>query len=150
MIHWNTLSELSGEDVYELFMLRQQVFMIEQNCLYQDIDAIDQQALHLRYLDEKGDLAGYLRVIPDASNQELAIGRVAVKKKYRRRGIAQELMEAAIGKCQQAFPSQRIRLAGQTYLIDFYSRFGFVAVGPEYVEDDIPHQDMVLQPGLRL
>lgn len=144
MIQTNYLDELNGQQVYEIFLLRQQVFMLEQNCLYQDIDRIDQQALHLRYLSDKGELAGYLRVIPPAENQSLAIGRVAVKKKFRRRGIAQELMQAAIDKCQQEFPEHKIRLAGQTYLIDFYSSFGFSPVGPEYIEDDIPHQDMVL------
>lgn len=147
MIHWNLLDELSGQEVYELFMLRQQVFMIEQNCLYQDIDKSDSTALHCRYLDKNGKLCGYLRVIspstePSSKEQNPAIGRVAVNKKYRRQGIAEEMMESAMQTCEEQFPNQKIRLAAQTYLIDFYSRFGFMPIGREYIEDDIPHQDM--------
>lgn len=145
MIHWNKLSELNGAEVYAIFMLRQQVFMLEQNCLYPDIDKEDKAALHLRYLDNQQHLAGYLRVIYESNDSSLSIGRVAVRKKVRKRGVAKEMMEAAIKKCQEEFPNQKIRLAGQSYLIDFYSSFGFVPIGPEYVEDDIPHQDMVLQ-----
>lgn len=149
MIHCNTLSELSGQEVYEIFMLRQQVFIIEQNCLYQDIDSTDMDSLHLRDLDEKGQLMGYLRIIPPGSdndaNESLAIGRVAVKKKFRRRGVAQELMNSAIETCISKYPNKKIRLAAQTYLIDFYSSFGFAQIGASYIEDDIPHQDMVLQ-----
>ena len=141
MIQWNTVSELSGMEVYELFMLRQQVFMLEQNCLHPDIDREDETALHLRHLDNDGRLAGCLRVV---TGSEPGIGRVAVRKKARKRGIAQGMMQAAIDKCQQEFPDKKIRLAGQTYLLDFYSSFGFVPVGTEYMEDDIPHQDMIL------
>ena len=143
MIQSNPLSELSGTEVYEIFLLRQQVFMIEQNCLYQDIDPKDANALHLRYLDDANHLQGYLRIISATDDSGPSIGRVAVRRKARSQGIARQIMEQAIELCQQQSPGQKIRIAAQTYLIDFYSSLGFVSIGPEYLEDDIPHQDMV-------
>ena len=145
MIEVNYLDELTGEQVYEIFLLRQQVFMLEQGCLYQDIDRADTTALHMRYLDESGQLLGYLRIITPSENTELAIARVAVRKKFRRQGIAQKMMQMAIDECQNRYPGQKIRIAAQAYLIDFYSGLGFSTAGLEYIEDDIPHQDMVLK-----
>ena len=129
-----------------MFMLRQQVFMLEQNCLYQDIDDHDSDAIHGRYLNNKGALIGYLRILNSEKHGDLSIGRVAVKRKIRRRGVAAEMMQAAVQLCAQQYPKHIIRLAAQTYLVDFYSRFGFVEVGQIYIEDDIPHQDMQLTP----
>jgi len=147
MIYWNLLNELGGKEVYELFLLRQQVFMLEQNCLYPDIDPSDNSAHHCRYLDTQNRLCGYLRVIPGKSSTatELAIGRVAVHKKHRRQGIAEQMMESAMLLCKERYPGQKIRLAAQVYLIDFYSRFGFAPFGKEYLEDEILHQDMYFQ-----
>lgn len=146
MISRSKLADLSGADVYEMFMLRQQVFMLEQNCLYQDIDKLDSEALHFRYMNDKGQLLGYLRLLPPTQGSDMAIGRVAVKKKARRAGLAREMMDAALQVCASEFPNKIIRLAAQTYLIDFYSSFGFSEVGRTYIEDDIPHQDMHLYP----
>lgn len=142
MISSNKLNELRGDEVYEIFMLRQQVFMLEQQCLYQDIDPSDLHAWHLRATNEKGALAGYLRILPPSGTAEPSIGRVAVSKKARRQGLARELMETALELCAKEYPTQKIRLAAQVYLIDFYSSLGFIPSGPEYLEDDIPHQDM--------
>lgn len=143
MIFINRLDELSGQQVYDIFLLRQNVFMLEQNCLYQDIDADDATALHLCFYGDKDTLLGYIRILPPGKEPEPAIGRVAVKKKVRRRGIAREMMEAALEKCAELYPGKKIRLSAQTYLIDFYASLGFKEIGPEYLEDDIPHQDMI-------
>jgi len=143
MISINCLDELSGQQMYNVFLLRQNVFMLEQNCLYQDIDTEDATALHLCFYDDKNTLLGYLRILPPGKDPEPAIGRVAVKKKARRRSIAREMMEAALKKCQELYPNKKIRISAQTYLIDFYASLGFMEIGPEYMEDDIPHQDMI-------
>lgn len=145
MITWNQLDGLSGAEVYEIFLLRQKVFMLEQDCLYQDIDQADAAALHCRYLSDNQQLLGYLRVLPPSENLEVAIGRVAVRKKARGSGIAREMMIAAIKKCRELYPGQSIRIAAQQYLLDFYSSLGFTEIGPGYIEDEIPHQDMILK-----
>ncbi|MEQ9210613.1 MAG: GNAT family N-acetyltransferase [Pseudomonadales bacterium] len=146
MISINCLDKLTGQQVYDIFFLRQNVFMLEQNCLYQDIDVEDATALHLCCYDDKGALLGYLRILPPGREPEPAIGRVAVKKKARRGGIARRMMEVALEKCQELYPDKKIRLSAQTYLIDFYASLGFMEIGPEYLEDDIPHQDMISVP----
>lgn len=143
MISINALDELTGQQVYDIFLLRQNVFMLEQNCLYQDIDVEDATALHLCCYDDKGTLLGYLRILPPGKESQPAIGRVAVKKKARHHGIARRMMEVALEQCQELYPDKRIRLSAQTYLIDFYASLGFMEIGPEYLEDDIPHQDMI-------
>ena len=143
MININRLDKLSGRDVYNFLLLRQSVFMLEQNCLYQDIDVEDANAWHLRYVDNQGALLGYLRILPPEKDSLPAIERVAVKKKARRKGIAREMMETALEQCQKLYPDQKIRISAQVYLVDFYSSLGFQEVGPEYLEDDIPHQDMI-------
>lgn len=143
MIKINCLDELSGRQVYDLLFLRQSVFMLEQNCLYQDIDIEDASALHLRYVDKNDALQGYLRILPPGKEPLPAIGRVAVKKKARQQGIARAMMEAALEQCQKRYPNQKIRISAQVYLVDFYTSLGFQEVGPEYLEDDIPHQDMI-------
>jgi len=143
MIRINRLDELSGRQVYDFLLLRQSVFMLEQSCLYQDIDAEDASSWHLRYVDSQEALLGYLRILPPDRDSQPAIGRVAVKKKMRRKGIAREMMETALEHCQKLFPNQKIRISAQVYLVDFYTALGFQGVGPVYLEDDIPHQDMV-------
>ena len=144
MIKWQKFTDMTGLEVYEVFLLRQQVFMLEQDCLYQDIDRTDIHALHCRYLDDNQQLLGYLRILPPADAEELTIGRLAVRKKFRRSGIATEMMKYALDICQQHFPNSKIRLAAQSYLIEFYRSLGFTDIGPSYMEDDIPHQDMHL------
>jgi len=143
MIKINRLDELSGREVYDFLLLRQSVFMLEQNCLYQDIDTEDAISWHLRYMDSQKALLGYLRILPPDKDSLPAIGRVAVKKKMRRKGIAREMMEHALEQCQKLFPNQKIRISAQVYLVDFYTALGFQEIGPVYLEDDIPHQDMI-------
>ena len=140
--YWNRLNELTGQQVYDVFLLRQQVFVIEQECLYPDIDNVDLDAHHCRYFIA-GRLAGYLRLIPPSANELPAIGRVAVSRKYRKQGIAELMMQSAIERSGDLYPGNSIRLAAQTYLIEFYARLEFTPVGGSYIEDGIPHQDMV-------
>ncbi len=147
MIQISCLSELTGPQVYEFLRLRQTVFMIEQNCSYEDIDDLDTQALHLRYLSQDNQLLGYLRILPPEDRRKLSIGRVVVKKSARKRGIGREIMETALKECQARYPGQDINISAQTNLVGFYASLGFQTLGDEYMDAGIPHQNMVLLSG---
>lgn len=137
-----TFSELSLAELYELLKLRQEVFVVEQTCPYLDADGKDVDALHLWSSDEQG-MTAYARIfLPSAAEPYARIGRVITVARARGLGLGQELMRAAIGLCNGRAPDAPIRLGAQVYLKRFYRGFGFVEIGEEYLEDDIPHVDM--------
>ncbi len=135
------------DEFYELMALRQEVFVVEQNCPYLDADGLDREAYHLMGLDKNGKLIAYTRLLPKGISYEnyVAIGRVVTAPKARGLGIGKEIMAASLEWCQQLFPGEKIKISAQTYLLEFYKNLGFEPVGEGYLEDDIPHIGMVLK-----
>ena len=139
--------DLSIYQLYDILQLREEVFEIEQACIYPDMDNKDKEAFHLMlYLDHK--LLGYARLLNAGISYEdsCSIGRVCTHHSVRRTGYGKLLMEEAILQCQNLFPqSSEIKISAQSYLVKFYSEFGFNSTGKEYLEDDIPHTEMIRQ-----
>ena len=142
---WIRFDDLTARELYELLKLRQDVFIIEQACIYPELDDIDQDSTHLLVRDDKGALVACLRVVaPGARYEEPSIGRLVVRKDARGRGLARELMTVAIAKCRELYPSRPIRIQAQRYLEKFYASLGFAPIGQPYDEAGIMHIDMVL------
>ncbi len=144
---WSTFAALSGADVYEIMAQRQRVFVLEQQCLYEDFDGLDIGAHHLlgwRDIDGQRVLAGYLRLLaPGVKYPEMSLGRVLTNKAARGLGVGRELLAEGIARAERQYPGQRIRIGAQQYLESFYGSFGFKTVTPVYVEDGIAHIDML-------
>ncbi|MBF9236348.1 GNAT family N-acetyltransferase [Hymenobacter sp. BT683] len=135
--------ELTLTELYELLRLRVEVFIVEQNCPFQDLDRQDDKAYHLLGYAEGGELAAYARLFDAGiSYEEVAIGRVIVAPAYRRFGLGQELMRQAITYCEVLYGAQPIKIGAQQYLAQFYQGFGFAQCGEGYLEDGIPHIPM--------
>lgn len=138
-------TELNIEELYSIMALRNQVFIVEQNCIYQDLDSRDQQSMHL-FAQSSGKLAAYARVLPlNNRPAPFAIGRVIVAPEFRGQGLAKEIVARAITFLRDQKQANRIFIQAQTYLLPFYERFGFTAISKEYLEDNIPHCDMLWQ-----
>lgn len=136
--------ELTLTELYELLRLRVEVFVVEQNCPFQDLDRLDDQAYHLLGYVAAGELAAYARLFDAGiSYEQVAIGRVAVSPPHRRRGLGQALMHQAIAQCEVLYGAQPIKLGAQQYLERFYQGFGFARCGAGYLEDGIPHIPML-------
>jgi ElaA protein len=135
-------SDLSAAELYEILKLRNEVFVVEQNCPYQDADGKDQDALHL--MGFKGpDLVAYARLLkPGISYKEAAIGRVVVSGQHRGHKYGRELMEQALRDSLLQFNTNEIIVSAQKYLEKFYNDLGFVTESDTYLEDDIPHIKM--------
>ena len=148
MTEWqfSAFGDLSVADLYQVLQQRQDVFILEQTCFYNDFDGLDQDAHHLlgwRTIDGKRQLAAYLRVLaPGAKYAEMSIGRVLTSKAARGSGIGRELLEQGIAHAERLHPGQRIRIGAQRYLEKFYTGFGFVTFSEPYDEDGIMHVDM--------
>ncbi len=143
-IEFRTFSELTPAMLYDALMLRQQVFMIEQNCLYEDADGSDQKALHL-FLYDKAILTGYLRIFePGVKFKESSLGRIVVSPLYRGKGIGEQLIQKGIELTFQQFPASSIRIEAQSALTSYYRNYGFIEEGEIYVVDEINHIQMVL------
>ncbi len=143
-----SFAELSTDQLYGILHLRSAVFVVEQNCAYQDMDGRDEGSLHLSQ-SVGTELVGYARLLPAGLDfpGAAAIGRVVTSPAYRGRKLGRRLVAESIRRCAQRWPAAPIYIRAQTYLLNFYGSFGFVATGPEYLEDGIPHQDMHLLPG---
>ena len=145
---WKTLlfNDLSLQALYDIMVLRQAVFVVEQNCPYLDADGKDQQAAHVLAYDDDGDLVAYSRLLPVGVSyaDAISIGRVISSDKVRGQGVGQELMRFSIREIYRLFGNKKLTISAQCYLIKFYESFGFQAVGETYLEDDIPHIKMVI------
>ena len=141
-----TFEALTNQELYSILQLRAEVFVVEQDCVYQDVDGRDQNAWHvLGFVGD--DLAAYARLLkPGAQHAEPAIGRVVSSPKYRGKAYGKQIFAASILEAQRLFPKQALRIMAQCYLIKFYQAFGFVAEGDEFLEDGIPHVEMVCGP----
>lgn len=141
--------ELSKDHLYEIMQLRQEVFVVEQNCPYLDADGQDHMAFHLIGQDPSGAILAYTRLLPKGSSYAsyCAIGRVLTSMKIRKKGEGYILMKESIALCKKLFPNQALKISAQSHLDRFYQNLGFVPTGEEYLEDDIPHQAMVYKGG---
>jgi ElaA protein len=136
-------SELSSDELYEILKLRSEVFVVEQECIYEDCDGKDKKSYHL-FAEQNGEILVYLRILEKGvSYSEISIGRVLASKKYRGRGFAKQMMLRAIEFIERYLKENAIRISAQVYLLNFYSSFGFVKVSDVYLEDDIPHIEMI-------
>ena len=136
-------NELSSDELYEILKLRSEVFVVEQECIYDDCDGKDKESYHL-FAEQNGEILVYLRILgKGVSYSEISIGRFLANKKYRGRGFAKQMMLRAIEFIEHYLNEKEIRISAQVYLLDFYASFGFVKVSEVYLEDEIPHMEML-------
>ena len=142
-IYTKKFSELNSNELYALLQLRSEVFVVEQDCVYQDIDGKDQKALHILGY-KKNNLVAYTRVFkPGDYFDESSIGRVVVKENERQHQYGYDIMKASIEAIHNHFNTTEIKISAQTYLKKFYNNLEFKEIGEEYLEDDIPHVAMI-------
>lgn len=143
----SSFSNLSTEQIYDAMKLRQDVFVIEQNCIYNDFDGYDKKAMHfLIYKDDM--LAAYSRIFaPNIKYQnESSIGRILVSKSHRGGTLGKLLIKESIEYCIKQFPDSVIRIEAQAALEKYYSDLGFLSDSEVYAVDDIPHLQMIYNP----
>lgn len=148
MISWSIKSfdELNKNELYDLLKLRSEVFVVEQNCVYQDIDDKDIKGTHF-FGQDGSDLIAYLRVTEAGVlyPNHISIGRVVIKKTHRNKKLGNEILANAIDFCRKKFPKTPIKISAQTHLKSFYNQLGFEFKGEAYLEDGIPHCAMYLE-----
>ncbi|MHC5353568.1 GNAT family N-acetyltransferase [Myroides sp. LJL115] len=144
-IHWHTKSfeELTNEELYGILQLRSDVFIVEQQCPYPDLDAKDLRCLHVFATFGPKIIACSRIVPPGLSYPQMSIGRVAVCKEFRQKKLGKVLMDFTLEKIDQEFGAQDIQIGAQVYLKKFYGSFGFEPVSLDYDEDGIMHVDML-------
>ena len=143
---WNlkTFNELTNMELYSLLKERTAVFVVEQNCPYLEVDGKDPHSYHL-YAEIGGDIVAYLRILPPGvSYTEASLGRIFVKQEFRRKGFAEELVRRGIDFIHTELNETVIKIQAQDYLRQFYGSFGFKSISEVYLEDNIPHIDMLL------
>jgi ElaA protein len=144
--HWSRFEDLGVDNLYDALALRCRVFIVEQ-VAYQDPDGIDRHAWHLLGRDDAGVLQACLRVVdPGIKYTEPSIGRVATSPEARGTGLGRRLMAEGVRHCLRLWPGRGIRISAQAHLARWYGTYGFVPVGEQYLDDGIPHQDMVKVP----
>lgn len=138
-----SFTELSIQELYDVLQLRSEVFVVEQDCVYQDIDGKDQNALHVVGY-KNGKVIAYTRLFPPGAYFEYAsIGRVVVAKKERQHNYGFDIMNASISAIQKHYKEAKIKISAQVYLKRFYNNLEFFEVGETYLEDGIPHIGMI-------
>ena len=144
-IEWRfkSFEDLTKLELHEMMILRQQVFIVEQNCPYQDADEKDKDSHHLLgYI--KDILVAYLRLVkPGISYEEMSFGRIVITQSYRGIGLGVALMKEGIKQSITLYGTSKNRISAQSHLLPFYQKFGFESTGKEYLEDDIPHTEMI-------
>ena len=143
MIASKTFNELNNKELYQILRLRSEVFVVEQDCVYQDLDGKDRTALHIIGRNEEDAIVATARILHENS-KKVIIGRVVVEKKFRKYRLGKELMKQSISDIIRLYGNIQINIAAQKYLLNFYSSLGFVSSGKEYLEDGIPHVEMNL------
>ncbi|GAA0739021.1 GNAT family N-acetyltransferase [Clostridium oceanicum] len=136
-------NDLTLEELYSILKARNKVFIEEQNCPYMDLDSLDQNSYHL-FLKEKNEVIAYLRILKKGlSFKEISIGRVLVLKEYRKKGLAYKMVLKAISFIEKNLNEKEIRISAQEYIKSFYKGLGFKEVSEVYLEDNIPHIEML-------
>ena len=138
-----SFDELTTTELYQILQLRNEIFVVEQNCVYQDADGKDPKAFHLFFKDKNNTIA-YVRIFkPGDYFESSSIGRVVVAPSHRRQKLGNKLMQEAIDFVQNELKENTIEISAQTYLDTFYRDLGFVPYGDTYLEDGLPHRRMV-------
>lgn len=140
---WGRFADLSAPQLYAVCAAREAVFVVEQSCPYQELDGLDLDAMHL--IGWSGsEVAAYLRVLgPGMRYAEPSIGRVLTSKPFRGTGIGRTLVEMSLGYIDRRYPGRQVRISAQAHLERFYGSLGFQSVSERYLEDDIPHVEML-------
>lgn len=140
-VHFNNLTI---NQLYEIIALREEIFVVEQNCPYQDADGKDKKAYHLMIWEDE-ILVGYARLLPKGVSYEKypSLGRIATKMTHRRMNLGKELVQQCLIWCGILFPGYSIKISAQSRLEKFYQDLGFTLTGEYYLEDDIPHSGML-------
>ena len=149
MMEWKLkkFDDLTSDELYGILKLRSEVFVVEQDCVYQDLDDKDQLSYHL-FLENDGETVAVSRIIPEnVSYEEMSIGRVVVKENFRGQGLSKIMMKKAIDFIVDDLGKSEIRLSGQAYLVDFYEDLGFKKVSDVYMEDNIEHFEFLYCDG---
>lgn len=148
MLYFSCLpfDQLTPRELYAIMALRQEVFVVEQNCPYLDADGKDIEAWHLMGRDEGGRLLAYTRLLPEGVSYPgySSIGRVVSAPVARGTGAGRLVMQRSIDLCRHLFGPLPVKIGAQTYLLRFYESLGFRSTGEEYLEDGIPHTKMIL------
>ncbi|WP_416148832.1 GNAT family N-acetyltransferase [Salipaludibacillus sp. HK11] len=135
--------ELSTHQLYKILQERINVFVVEQNCAYPEVDGKDPQSYHL-FAEENNDIVAYTRLLPaGVAYRQASIGRVLVIEPLRKTGLGKEIMERSIAFLSEQLLEKEIKIQAQEYALRFYQSFGFEPISEVYLEDDIPHLDMV-------
>lgn len=132
---------LTTEELFDILKERVTVFVVEQECPYPEIDDFDKESIHLFKQNQEGALLCYCRLIPD--HDCIKLGRVLVVEEYRKKAYGKSLVEKALDYCQEHYPNRPVFAQAQAYLQNFYGSFGFEAISDVYLEDNIPHIDMI-------
>lgn len=143
-IDWKikTFSELTTPELYEIIKARVNVFVVEQDCPYPDLDDYDQKAVHL-WAERDGEVLAYCRIFDKGIKyRETSIGRVVTTENGRGTGLGKQLIKYALDVIQNRLGTSEVRISAQDYLLKFYSDFGFQDTGKKYLEDNIPHTEM--------
>ncbi|MEX0635500.1 MAG: GNAT family N-acetyltransferase [Ferruginibacter sp.] len=145
-IHWQLkkMEALSVSELYKILQVRSEVFVVEQDCVYLDADGKDEKGYHLcGWIGEQ--LVAYCRIVPQGVSypDKVSIGRVLTNPSYRNAGMGKLLMEKAIAATYELFPVDSIKIGAQLYLLKFYNEFNFKQISDMYLEDNIPHVEML-------
>jgi ElaA protein len=138
---WSSFDDLNVKEIYEILALRSEVFVVEQNIIYQDPDGKDLNTLHLLGTEDD-TLVAYLRLFPPTDGDYVVFGRVVTHKSARSKGYGKQLMRELLAYCQQHYPGIPIQCSAQEYLIKFYESFGFKICSDVYIEEGIAHIKM--------
>ena len=142
-MEFKKFTDLSSEELYDILQLRAEIFVVEQNCVYNDLDGLDKLAIH-QFIKKDGRIIAYSRLLkPGARFSEFSIGRVVVKQSERGTGLGIEIMQAAKNYIVNELGATKIKISAQSYLQRFYENQGFEIVTEMYMEDGIPHFGML-------
>ena len=136
--------ELTPQELVTIFQARTAVFVVEQECPYQEVDEADRHALHV-CLEENGELQAYARILEE--DEAIHFGRVLVVKKYRGQQLGRKIVATTLSEIEKRYPDRPVIISAQAHLVDFYRSFGFEQISEVYLEDEIPHIEMLLQNG---
>ena len=140
-------NELTTKELLYIMELRSEVFVVEQNCVYQDIDGKDHEAIHIIGFNDQKKIIAYSRILAkgNAYLEYPAIGRIVVSPKSRGKKIGHRLLDISLQKTEELYPKETIKISAQSHLVPFYNTHGFTSIGEEYLEDGIPHIAMLLK-----
>lgn len=137
-----SFEEITTSELYEIIKARVDVFVVEQNCPYPDLDGYDQKAIHL-WAEQDNTVLAYCRIFDkEIKYSETSIGRVLTSEQGRGKNLGKQLIQYAVETIENRFKTSEVRISAQDYLLKFYSYFGFEDTGKKYLEDNIPHTEM--------